>query len=94
MNDVGFAKKEKTNHDRLFGVTKITFEGLPMGTLRIRENIISIKMGCPVTVYNLHLFRATTKNLRCVKVSSDIIYRGYMVNSRMNSGFNVESRST
>ena len=44
-------KKEKTNHDRLFGATKIPFEGPPMGTLRIREKIISIKMGCPVTVY-------------------------------------------
>ena len=46
-------KKEKTNHDRLFGATKIPFEGPPMGTLRIREKIISIKMGCPVTVYKM-----------------------------------------
>ena len=44
-------KIEMTNHDRLFGATKIPFEGPPMGTLRIREKIISIKMGCPVTVY-------------------------------------------
>ena len=63
-------KKEKTNHDRLFGATKIPFEGPPMGTLRIREKIISIKMGCPVTVYIIELI--LDKSLRSILPMPDM----------------------
>ena len=46
-------KTEKTNHDRLFGATKIPMGVLRLGTLRIREKIISIEMDCLVTLYTL-----------------------------------------
>ena len=35
----------------LFGATKIPMGVLRLGTLRIREKIISIEMGCSVTLY-------------------------------------------
>ena len=46
-------KIEMTNHDRLFGATKIPMGSSDLGTLRIQEKIISIEMDCLVTLYNL-----------------------------------------
>ena len=50
-----FANHWNANRDwsfrNLVGATKIPFGGPPMGTLRIREKIISIEMGCFVTLY-------------------------------------------
>ena len=45
-------KIEKTNHDRSFWATEIPMWVIRLGTLSIREKIISIEMGCPGTLYN------------------------------------------
>ena len=69
-----------TNHDRLFGATKIPFGGPPMGTLRIREKIISIEMGCFVTLYisehseTEQYFRKQEPNLD-IQVKKHLIHR-------------------
>ena len=39
----------------LFGATKIPMGVLRLGTLRIREKIISIEMGCSDTLYNCRI---------------------------------------
>ena len=44
------------NNLTVVGATKIPFGGPPMGTLRIREKIISIEMGCFVTLYIANSF--------------------------------------
>ena len=46
----------------LFGATKIPMGVLRLGTLRIREKIISIKMDCLVILYKLDMTRFTLEH--------------------------------
>ena len=55
-------KIEKTNHDRLFGATKIPMGSSDLGTLRIQEKIISIEMDCLVTLYRFHTIYINIQN--------------------------------
>ena len=45
----------------LFGATKIPMGVLRLGTLRIREKIISIEMGCPVTLYKSSRYKIQSR---------------------------------